>query len=259
MHNYHGRIWEWLLNTIAKINQWGKDIWTKATTAVSKMVDSVVNWFKQLPGKIWTWLLQTIQNVVNWVFQMKQKAEQGVRDVVNSIINFFKELPQKMLDIGKNIVDGLWNGIKNAWNGLKEGVSNLGRGLADGLKNTLGIHSPSRVFRDEIGRFIPQGLAVGVEADTEEALKAIRNMDDKIMNEMNKAVAIETGSINANATVKSNNNIMNTINANLRMGVQSIDNNKEIVVNAVTNLDGKVLTSTVNRVNAKQKLQYGIA
>ena len=49
------------------------------------------------------------------------------------------------------------------------------------------------------------------------------------------------------------------MNANLKTGIQSIENNKEIVVNATTNLDGKVLASTINRVNAKQKLQYGIA
>mgnify|MGYP003375874535 FL=1 len=46
---------------------------------------------------------------------------------------------------------------------------------------------------------------------------------------------------------------------NKQFRLESIDNNKEIVVKAETNLDGKVLTSTVNRVNARQKLQYGIA
>lgn len=77
------------------------------------------------------------------------------------------------------------------------------------------------------GKFIPQGVAVGIEANTDEALKAIDKMDDEIMAEMNKAVAYETGLINANASVKSNNSLLNVINTTFKLdGSFNIDGNK---------------------------------
>ena len=118
-----------------------------------------------------------------------------------------------MLNIGKNIVEGIWNGIKNAKDWIINNIKNLAKGIVDGMKNALGIHSPSTLFRDGIGKFIPRGVAVGIEADTDEALKAVNAMNNDIINEMNRAVAVETGSINAKASVKSNNSMMNIIQA----------------------------------------------
>lgn len=60
-----GRIWNWLLETVVKINQWGVEMWNKATTAVSNMINSVVNWFKELPGRIWNWLVETVVKITN--------------------------------------------------------------------------------------------------------------------------------------------------------------------------------------------------
>ena len=142
---------------------------------------------------------------------MANKGKQSAQNLVNNIVNTVKELPSKMLEIGKNIVQGLINGIKSMASGAQQTIANFGNGLVDGLKSKLGIHSPSRVFRDEIGKFIPQGIAVGIKADTKSALVAINNMNKEIMSEMNKTVAIETGSINATASVKSNNSMLNVI------------------------------------------------
>lgn len=129
-----------------------------------------------------------------------------------------------MLDIGKNIVEGLWNGIKNAYNWIKQKVGEFAKGILDGMKNALGIHSPSRLFRDQIGRFIPQGIAVGIEADTDKALKAIDSMNDDIISKMQNAVALETGSINAKASIKSNNSMLNVIQASFNIdGSVNID------------------------------------
>ena len=68
---------------------------------------------------------------------MKNKATTGVSNVVQSIIDFFKELPQKMLDVGRNIVEGLWNGIKNAGSWIVGKVKNFAKGILDGMKKKL--------------------------------------------------------------------------------------------------------------------------
>lgn len=151
-----------------------------------------------------------------------------------------------MLDFGKNIVEGLWNGIVNAKDWIVNKVKDFAKGILDGMKNTLGIHSPSRVFRDEVGKYIALGVGEGFN----------KNIDN-VYKKMKSTVDFETQKLNANLT--SNAIVEVQRNSNIQARLESIDNNKEIVVKAETNLDGKVLTSTVNRVNAKQKLQYGIA
>lgn len=158
---------------------------------------------------------------------MANKGRQAAQDLFNNIINTIKELPGRMLDIGKNIVEGIWNGIKNAWGWMKQKVGEFAKGIFDGMKNALGIHSPSTLFRDGIGKFIPQGVAVGIEADTDSALRAIDKMNDDIISEMNRAVAVEEGSINAKASVKSNNSMLNIIKATFNIdGSVDIDGQK---------------------------------
>ena len=64
------------------------------------------------------------------------------------------------LQVGKNIVDGLWDGLKRSWSSLQEWFNNAVNGLIDGIKGWLGIHSPSKVFAG-IGDFMALGLGEG--------------------------------------------------------------------------------------------------
>lgn len=212
-----GRIQEWLLNTIENIKNWGRNTYNTASEWISNTINSIINWFSQLPGRIWTWLLNTIEKVKTWGSNMANKGKTAALDLFNNIVDTIKSLPDKMLECGKNIVQGLWNGIVNAKNWIVGKVKEFAKGILDGMKNALGIHSPSTLFRDEIGKFIPQGVAVGVEADTDKAIKAIDDMNDDIISEMNKAVAFETGTISANASVKSNNSMLNVLKANIKL------------------------------------------
>lgn len=239
-------IWNWLVNTFNKIVQWGQNTYNAATQWISNTINAIVKWFQELPGRVWTWLQNTINNVINWGRDIAEKGKQGAINLFNNIINTIKELPQRMLDIGKNIVEGLWNGIINAKNWIVNKVKSFAKGILDGMKNALGIHSPSRVFRDEVGKYIALGVGEGFTKNI-----------DSVYKKMKSTVDFETQKLNANLT--SNAIVEVQRNANIQSRLESIDNNKEIVVKAETNLDGKVLTSTVNRVNAKQKLQYGIA
>lgn len=222
-----GKLQEWLTNTINNVIEWVINIYVSVKSWIEKTINSVVDWFKSLPDKIQSWLQKVINNVVNWGKDMASRGKKAAEDLFNNVIDTIEELPGKMLNIGKNIVEGLWNGIKNAGNWIKGKVGEFAQGIFDGMKNALGIHSPSTLFRDGIGRFIPQGVAVGIEADTDSALRAIDNMNDGIMQEMNRAVLFETGSINASASVKSNNSMLNVIKATFNIdGSVDIDGQK---------------------------------
>lgn len=78
------------------------------------------------------------------------------------------------LQVGKNIVDGLWNGLKRSWSSLQEWFNNAVNGLVDGIKGWLGIHSPSKVFAG-IGDFMALGLGEGFTKSMTAVNKDIAN------------------------------------------------------------------------------------
>ena len=103
---------------LGHIVQFGIDAWKWATTELPKIIENIVNWFKELPGKVLTWLKETVVKLALWALDMKAKANEGIKNVIDAILQWFKDLPGKMVDIGKNIVEGIANGIKNAKNWL---------------------------------------------------------------------------------------------------------------------------------------------
>lgn len=184
-----GRIWKWLLDTIDRIKQWGSQTYTSMTTAAKNAFNGVVDWFKQLPGRIWSWLTSVIDKVKSWGSNLVKTGTDAAKNTFNNIIDWFKKLPGKILDIGKSIVEGLWNGITSMGDWLWGNVTGFFGGLVDGIKNTLGIHSPSRVMRDEVGKMLPAGAVLGVRDAMPKAIRQVDGMFSGLVSAMSPVSA----------------------------------------------------------------------
>ncbi len=77
-------------------------------------------------------------------------------------MTFFEELPGKLLDIGVNMVKGLWEGIKSMATWLYDLIKGFATGMVGAMKKALGIASPSKVLAQQIGKWIPEGIAKGI-------------------------------------------------------------------------------------------------
>jgi phage-related protein len=141
-----------------------------------EFVDNAVNQIKLLPEKIWTWLVNTITKITTWKNNMVAKAKEAGLNFVSKLIEAVSGLPDKMAEVGSNIVSGMWNGISSGWDWLKDKVSGLASSLYESAKEALGIHSPSRVFADEVGKWIPAGIAVGIDKNAKTALNSVKNL-----------------------------------------------------------------------------------
>lgn len=206
----------------------------KIPIIIEKLINAIVNNLPKIIQMGITLIVKLAEGLIKAIPQLVSKIPQ----IIGALVSGFGQFLSNMWDVGKNIVEGIWNGIKNAKDWLLGKVKEWCGNILNGIKAFFGIHSPSRVMRDEIGKRLPQGVAVGIEADTDEALKAIDNMNNDIMNEMNKAVAFETGSINASASVKSNNSMLNVIQATFNVdGSVEIDGQKT----------GRILTPYVTK------------
>lgn len=118
--------------------------------------------FREKVNAAWAAVKTVVLNAVAAFENAVDKFFDKVVEIGNAVVSFFKSVPEQMVEIGKNIVMGLWEGIKAMASWIGEKVSGFVGGLVDGVKGVLGIHSPSRVFAG-IGQNMALGLGQGFE------------------------------------------------------------------------------------------------
>jgi len=177
------RIWTWLSNAISKAVQWGQETYWKMVEAVSNAVNAVIEWFMKLPGRIWEWLVNTVKKVIDWGKTLGSEATKAGGYMVECIIDAVKDLPSKFLELGVNIVKGIWEGIKSVGSWLHDRVTGFFDNMLKGAQDANKIKSPSRLYRDEVGKYMAQGVGVGFEDEASRVEKDIRkNLSDIVSN-----------------------------------------------------------------------------
>lgn len=115
-----------------------------------------------------------------------------IPEIITAIIKGFASGASRILDIGKNIVEGVWQGIKNAAKWLKDKIFGFFDGIIGGVKDFLGISSPSKVFAG-IGGFMAEGLGEGFDDQFKSVKKDIEN-----------SMIFDAGTITADANISKN-------------------------------------------------------
>lgn len=183
------KVWEWLKSTISKVTTWISDMTSKAKDAGSKFVNNVIDFVKQLPSKVWEWLKSVLTKVTEWGGNLATKAKEAGKKLMDNVVNAVKGLPDKIKSIGSDIVRGLWNGINNmsSWIGSK--IKSFGDGVLGGIKDFFGIKSPSRVMADEVGKYLPQGIAVGIDNNAKSVLASVKELTNETIDTAKKSLS----------------------------------------------------------------------
>lgn len=147
----------WLGYALGKIIAWCITLPEKAREAGKAFLENVINFFKNLPSNIATWLLNAVSKVSEWKIKLHEKGAEAAKGLLTAVVDGLKGLPGKMLEIGGNIVKGLWQGIQNMIGWFKDKIHNFFSGIVDGVKDTLDIHSPSKKFA-WIGKMCIEGF-----------------------------------------------------------------------------------------------------
>ena len=236
-----GNIWTWLVNTFNNVVSWGSNMYSKAVEVGSNFINNIITWVQQLPSKIWTWLSNTIQKASTFATDLGNKAKEAGKNMINNIINTVRDLPSKMVSIGSDIVKGVWNGITGMGTWLKNKISGFFGGIVDGAKKALGIHSPSRVMRDQVGKYIAEGIGVGIEENSDSVLDTISDLNNNIIAEGRNfnPSNFERG---LNTTFSSNLNNSNKIN-----NINSEATGQQFIIKNYTMLDGEVVANSTNK------------
>ena len=154
----------------------------------------IVNFINGIASKIgdiiaaaFNLIISFIEGLADAIDQNGPRLRAALKKIVVAIINFFKGVASDWIVIGKNIVRGIWNGIVELKDWLVNKVTGWVSGLVDGAKDALGIKSPSRVMAG-IGKYMVQGLALGIDRNGREALTATTNLAEDTVQAFNNAL-----------------------------------------------------------------------
>ena len=104
----------------------------------------------------------------------------AVEAIVDKIISAMDKLPSEMNSIGANAIDGLTNGINANANSALAAARGVADQIVSTMKSAMDIHSPSRVMRDEVGKMIPAGVAVGIDKYSNFVEKSMQRLSKKV-------------------------------------------------------------------------------
>lgn len=146
------RIAYWLGYAVGKVVAWATEVWNTLSTAIPQLISDIGTWFSELPGRIWDWLVESYNRIVQWGVDTYNKAKETISNFLKAIvdglkslpgkfkewfnkaIDFLKGLPKQMLQIGKDIFNGLWEGLKSIWNKITGWID----GVVQKIKSIFG-------------------------------------------------------------------------------------------------------------------------
>lgn len=175
-----GNIWNWLTSTVASVASWAAQMGANALSAGSRFLSSIGSYISQVPGRIGAGLSGAISAVGSFASSMASGALRAGQQFLSNLVNTLASIPGRMVSIGSQIVHGIISGITGSIGKVGSAILGGVKDAISGVKNFLGIHSPSRLFRDQIGRNIGLGLAQGISNSQAAVMSSMNGMASDI-------------------------------------------------------------------------------
>ena len=212
-------------------------------------------------------VINSVRTMMNTFVSTIRSASNPIRSAMSSNINSAVAVARSgispMVYIGQQIGNGLARGMNSALGTIRRAAQNMINEANRAARAKAMIHSPSRLFEREIGRYLPEGVAVGIERSTPVAMQSMESMIDRLSSVRASAEDIlsvggvsvsrqgsyknvsTTQSSGGNSSTKAVENALNKSNELLSL---ILDKPTDVI------LDGKPITENVNRRNAKSEL-----
>lgn len=176
-----------------------KEIPTIVTTIISTLL-------KNLPLLVqgaFQLLMGIITAIPMIVVELVKEAPAIVAALIEGIMTAF----DSVVEIGGSLVEGIWDGISGSFEWIKEKIKGWVGNVFDFMKKLFGINSPSKLMRDEIGKWLPAGIAEGFDEDMPSALANMKHSVNDALQDLKSDVAMQTegmfGDVNVNGSASS--------------------------------------------------------
>ena len=218
------------LNLLIKIAEGIERGLPKVADGINKVVDRMLEEMNkpETRQKFVEVATQILISLVRGIIMAMPKVREAMIKIRNEILRSILNLPGRMVQVGIDIVKGIWRGIKQRAGQLKQDVANFAQGIVDTVTAKLKIKSPSRVFRDEVGKQIPAGIGVGFKEGIADVYKDMQHAIE--LEQAKLESSVQTGRIFN--TIQNTTPVVMNINADVEMDSQKV---------------GRLVTPTVTR------------
>ncbi len=225
--------WNAIKDVVSTVWNGIKTVVTTAINGVRSVITSVMNGIKSVMTSIWNAIKSVTSSVMSGIRSVVSSGMSSVRSVVsnmmnavrsafsagwnaarsvtssgiNAAVNVVRSAASSMASAGRNFVMGFVNGVRGAIGAAASAAASMARAAMSSAKAALGIHSPSRVMRDQVGYYVAAGMAVGM-----------RNNADMVQKAANRLAQSAVPSIDLGASINGVMNqgrLSNTINGTI--------------------------------------------
>ena len=161
-------------------------LWKAVQNLASSAWELIKNLFSLAVNALVQIISRCLQAVIKWATDIYNTVKEWFGKIPDSIKSLWKKAEDflksiNLVEIGKNIVSGLWDGIKSMWGNMVNWVGEKANGFVSSVKGVFGIKSPSRRMRDEVGVHLPTGIAAGIEQSAGAIDEAMDDVKSRIM------------------------------------------------------------------------------
>lgn len=181
-------VWGWVSSFFTAIWNGIVAFFTPIINRIRSTIAAVTGAIRGIWASVWGWVSSFFSGVWNnlvWFASGAISRLAGVLGRIRSAVwGAVAGAGSWLVQTGRNIITGLWRGISGAIGWLRSLVSNALGSIVSWAKSKLGIHSPSRVFRDQVGAMISEGIAVGITTRISSARGAMSDLVDGAQEEL---------------------------------------------------------------------------
>ena len=188
---------EWIVNFVKQYIQ----VYIAMVIAYINLVVAVIKGIVNIVITVVKGIINAVKSVINFAKSIPSK----VQNLVSRIVGFFQALPGRMLNIGLDIVRGIGNGITNGIGWIKNKIKSFVGNVTSFIKKMFKIGSPSKLMSLEVGQWLPKGIAVGIEANTDSVYDAMKTLQTDMMS----AIGLDSGFVAQSGLHYSPNIIVN--------------------------------------------------
>lgn len=205
---------------------------TRLPEIIIKIVTTLINLLPQIIAVG----IRLIGSLITGIFRAVPELVIRMPELIARMVNGLWEGIKDFANVGVNLVQGLWNGISNSFTWIKNKISGWVGDVMSFIKNLFGIHSPSTVMRDEVGKYLAQGMGVGFDKEL-----------DSVYNDMQHAIDLETDKMSANVQASGTYQMAMAGTPTFNL-LDNTNNTTQLVVN------GRVLAEVVNTENKNREV-----
>ena len=163
-------------NVITFIKNGIEQLQTQLPEALKNIGNKAIEFFK---GINWSTAgTDAINFIKTAITGLSSLIPNALRAIGQAAVNAFKSI--NWVDLGMNVIRGIVNGITSGIGWIKDAAKSAAQSALDAAKNLLGIESPSKVFREQVGKMIPAGLSIGIDEGAVDAIRSAENLSKSV-------------------------------------------------------------------------------